>query len=143
MRRLHLVVGLAGVLAFLGTGQYMDRWHDHLTGMESTQRMLFRSTHIYLLLASLINAALGMYLVPAAGLRRGLQAAGSLLLLAAPPLLLLGFSREPWLAGLDRPFSRPAIYASLAGVVLHLASRWPVRGQASVSPSDLKASHAL
>jgi len=51
MRRLHLIVGLGGVVAFLLTGQYMDRVHDHLRDMDPTPRLLFRSTHIYLLLS--------------------------------------------------------------------------------------------
>jgi hypothetical protein len=51
MRRFHLGVGLLGVIAFVGTGQY----HEHLRGMTDAQRLLFRSTHIYLLLASLLN----------------------------------------------------------------------------------------
>ena len=61
LRRIHLVVGLAGVVLFLGTGQYMDRVHDHLRGMEDVRRMLFRSAHIYLLWSSLLNLALGLY----------------------------------------------------------------------------------
>ena len=51
MRRFHLGAGLLGVLAFLATGQY----HEHLRGMDDAQRLLFRSAHIYLLLASLLN----------------------------------------------------------------------------------------
>lgn len=123
MRRLHLMTGLVGVVAFLASGQYMDLAHDHLRGMDDATRLLFRSTHIYLLLTSLLNLALGLYAVDApAGWRRRLRCAGSLLVLAAPPLLVAGFLREPWLSGLDRPFSRPALYGSLAGMLLHLLS---------------------
>src|SRR5262249_56697175 len=63
MRRLHLVVGLVGLLAFLASGQYMDLGYDHLRRLDDTRRMLFRSTHIYLLFAALLNLALGLYLV--------------------------------------------------------------------------------
>jgi hypothetical protein len=128
MRRLHLVVGLAGVAVFLATGQYMDRAHDHFRDMDDTRRLLFRSTHIYLLLASLLNLSLGLYLSDAGpGWRRWAQRAGSALVLLAPPLLVAGFATEPWLSGLDRPYSRPALYGALAGMVLHLGSRWPRR----------------
>src|SRR5262245_60170169 len=100
MRRLHLLVGLAGLAAFLASGQYMARAHDHLRGMDDARRLLFRSTHIYLLFAALLNLALGLYLRTApAGWRRWLQLAGPVLLLAAPFLLAAGFLTEPWLAG--------------------------------------------
>ena len=32
MKRVHLVVGVAGVVAFLLTGQYMDRALGHMVG---------------------------------------------------------------------------------------------------------------
>jgi hypothetical protein len=44
VRWLHLTVGIVGVVGFLGTGQYMDRAHDHLRGMDDARRLLFRST---------------------------------------------------------------------------------------------------
>jgi hypothetical protein len=123
MRVIHLIVGLLGIVAFLGTGQYMDRYHAHLEGMPDTQRMLFRSTHIYLLLVSIINAALGLYYQQSAiGWRRILATLGSILLLAAPVLLLVGFCIEPWLTELARPYSRPGLYITLAGIMFHLVA---------------------
>jgi hypothetical protein len=120
MRRLHLVVGLGGVVAFLLTGQYMDLAHNHLAGMDPTPRLLFRSTHIYLLLASLVNLALGLYLTPATGAwRTWLRHTGSVLVLMGPVLLGIGFFVEPWLTDLARPYTRPALYNTLAGMLLH------------------------
>src|SRR5262249_60781011 len=88
MRRLHLVVGLVGLLAFLASGQYMDLGYDHLRRLDDTRRMLFRSTHIYLLFAALLNLALGLYLVAApAARRRRLGYARSALVVVAPALL--------------------------------------------------------
>ncbi len=128
MRRLHLIVGLASLPAFLASGQYMDLRYEHLHGLDDTTRMLFRSTHIYLLLAGLLNLALGMYAVVAhGGWRRWLQITGSILILLGPPLLVVAFLIEPWLTGLDRPYSRPAIYGTAAGMMLHLLSWRPIR----------------
>ena len=128
IRRTHLIVGLAGVAAFLGTGLYMDRVHGHLRGYDDTVRMLYRSTHIYLLLSASINVMTGLYLRPAESTaRRLLQGLGSVALLVGPPLFLAAFCVEPYLADLARPWSRIAIYLTLAGVVLHLFSavrRW-------------------
>jgi hypothetical protein len=128
MPRLHLVVGLVALVAFLASGQYMALGHDHLRGLDDTTRMLFRSTHIYLLFAALLNLALGLYLtVDPPGWRRGLQRGGSALLLVAPLLLGVAFLTEPWLSGLDRPYTQPAIIGSLVGIGLHLTSRLPRR----------------
>jgi hypothetical protein len=135
MRRLHLVVGLVGLAAFLASGQYMDLGYDHLRGLDDATRLLFRSTHIYLLFAALLNLALGLYLeAEPAGWRRWLQRVGSALVLVAPPLLAAGFLTEPWLSGLDRPYSRPAIYGSLAGLILHAGGRWRRRARGSAGP---------
>jgi len=124
MRWLHLAIGLVALVAFLASGQYMDQAHDHLRGYDDATRLLFRSTHIYLLFAALLNLVLGLYLVAEApGWRRWMQRAGSVLLLAAPGFFAAAFLTEPWLTGLDRPYSRPGAVGSLAGVLLQLLSR--------------------
>jgi len=121
VRWIHLAVGILGIAAFLATGLYMDRWHGHLRGYDDTVRMLYRSTHIYLLMAAVINVMAGLYLRPAdSRVRQVLQAIGSVALLAGPPLFLAGFCTEPYLADLARPWSRIAIYLALAGAVFHL-----------------------
>jgi hypothetical protein len=125
VRWLHFSVGLVGIVAFLGTGQYMDKAHDHLRGMDDAQRLLFRSTHLYLLFSSLINLALGLHLRPATGWRYWIRAGGSLLLLTTPFLALTGFFVEPWLSELDRPYTRPTAYFCLAGILVHLICLQP------------------
>lgn len=128
IRRTHLYVGLAGIVAFLATGLYMDRFHGHLRGYEDTVRMLYRSTHIYLLLAAVVNVSLGLYLQQAESTwRRLLQLIGSAALLAGPPLFTVAFCIEPYLPGLARPWSRPAIYLALAGALFHLLAAIPQR----------------
>ena len=121
VRWLHLAVGIVGVIGFLGTGQYMDKALDHLRGMDDAHRLLFRSTHIYLLYGSLVNLALGLYLSATFGWRRWVRTIGSLLIVVTPWMAAAGFFTEPWLTGLDRNFSRAAAYCCLAGMVLHLA----------------------
>jgi hypothetical protein len=125
LRWLHLAVGVVGIVGFLLTGQYMDKVHDHLRGMDDARRLLFRSTHIYLLFCSLVNLALGLYFRPGIGWRHWIRLLGSLLVLAAPFLEAVGFFSEPWLSGLDRPYSRPAIYGCFAGMLLHLIALSP------------------
>lgn len=130
LQRLHLLVGLATVIMFLLTGQYLDIRYDHLRGMDDATRLLFRSTHIYLLFSGLLNLALGLYMTGESGSGREragdtapggdlLRAIGSVPILIGPLLFLAGFLREPFLGGLARPFSTPALYATLAGMALH------------------------
>ena len=59
-------------------------------------------------------------MVPVHGrLARALQLLGSVLLVAAPVLLLYGFIVETPLAAVERPVSRDGIYCALAGVLAH------------------------
>ena len=121
----HAVIGALGLVTFLLTGQYMDLRYDHLHGMESQPRLLFRSAHIYLLFSSLLNLMLGVYgRMAHQGLQRQLQRLGSILIAVGPPLFVLAFVKEPWLQDLTRPFARPGIYAAAAGVLLHVAGAW-------------------
>lgn len=120
LRIAHLAVGLVFLAVFLLTGQYMDRYLDHLQATPDTQRMLFRSTHIYLLWSALLNLALGLYLrLSPVRVRRTVQWLGSIMVLGGPFLLTIAFFHEPSLHGLLRPLSRPAIYAAFGGLLLH------------------------
>ncbi len=126
LRHAHLWMGIAGIGAFLLTGLYMDRAHGHLRGYDDTVRMLYRSTHIYVLLSAVTNTMLGLYLQQAESLwRRSLQRLGSAALLAGPPLFVAGFCTEPYLSDLARPWSRFAIYLALGGAMLHLSAAIP------------------
>jgi hypothetical protein len=117
MKRLHLVIGLVGFVAFLGTGASMRLHQPGMGELDGGTRMLYRSRRSYLLLSGLLNLALGTY-CRASG-RRRFQSIGSWLILAAPPLLLAAFVREPHRSDLGLPFTRPAIIGMLVGTLLH------------------------
>lgn len=123
MKRLHQVVGLAVIVAFLLTGQFMDHHNPKMPDLDDGTRMMFRSRHIYILLAGLVNLGIGTYF----GYRTGrwqkiVQAIGSGLIIIAPFLLISAFFYEPTIEGLQRTFSLPAIVALLAGTLFHLIS---------------------
>lgn len=59
MRRIHLIIGLLGVIAFLLTGQFMKHHHPRMEELSAEVRMMYVSRHIYLLGASLVNVVLG------------------------------------------------------------------------------------
>ena len=119
-RTVHLVIGTAGLIAFVLTGQYMRWVHNGLQGMPDGPRLFLRSSHIFLLLASLLNVVLGCYLVR---LRRGwlrhAQSLASLAIVMGPPLLCLSFFFEPHNPNLMRPIGQLAIFVSFGGVLLH------------------------
>ena len=123
LRVAHLWIGIVGFLAFLLTGQYMHWFLHHLIGMADGPRLLYRSSHIYLLWSSLLNILLGSYIVHFEHrLFRGIQLAGSLALLLGPILLLSSFFIESNSLNLSRPLARAAIYLALSGVLLHVIS---------------------
>ena len=128
----HVGFGLLVVVAFLLTGQYMNRFHEHLRGMPDGQRMLYRSRHIYILLAGLLNVGLGTYLrLRPARLARALQLLGSALVVAATCLLVAAFFYEPPLANPEHvPLSRLGLYGIFAGTLLHLLGGASRQGRA-------------
>jgi hypothetical protein len=121
MKRFHLIVGLAVVIVFLLTGQYMEYVHNRQ--LPDGTRMLYRSRHIYLLLAGLLNLAIGIYFTPQRqGWRRKLQLVGSILILLAPGLLLAGFFSEPH-KGPEHTMIAPfGIFAVALGTLFHFVS---------------------
>jgi hypothetical protein len=123
LRRIHLWLGIMTLLVFLMTGQFMDKQLGHLVGMADGPRMLYRSSHIYLLWSGLLNVSLGLYPIQFGhGWSGGAKRLGSVLILVSPPLLLISFFLEPHLSNFERPYSRAANYLVTLGVLLHLFS---------------------
>jgi len=119
LRVVHLVVGVAGLIAFAASGMYMVGVHAGLQGMPDGPRLFFRSAHIYLLFGSLLNLALGCYLVRLErGVLRHVQSFGSLLILAGPFMLCGSFFFEQHNPELERPFGQLAIFLALGGGLL-------------------------
>jgi hypothetical protein len=130
MKRLHLIVGLATLAVFVLTGQYMDKFHEHLSHTPDAPRLLFRSRHIYLLAAGLMNILLGVYLTASAGVwRKRAQTIGSALLLFAPALLLYAFFTEPFRGGWQFVASFYGVIILLAGTLFHLFNAIPSRSR--------------
>jgi hypothetical protein len=112
------------IVAFLLTGQFMDFHNPKVREMtDEGARMMFRSRHIYILLAGLLNLGIGVYFTyRKESWRKGLQLTGSILLIIAPLLMIVAFFYEPTLKGMQRPLTLPAIVALLVGVFFHLLS---------------------
>jgi hypothetical protein len=124
VKSLHLLVGLGGVLAFLGTGAYMATHFPAAYDSNETIRYLYRANHVYLLLGSLVNIAVGIYRPGSRpGWRGKVGLAGSALLVAAPVLLLYAFFFEAPIATPERAATFFGVLMLLLGVL----AQWPNR----------------
>ena len=131
MKRFHLIFGVVVVIAFLLTGQYMDKYLNHLDGMPDGPRMLYRTRHIFILLAGLINLGIGAYFhARSFHGRRVMQLLGSGLIVLATVLFVAGFFYEPMLTSLHTPLSHWGMYSIFAGTLLHVLSGIGARGAA-------------
>ena len=110
-------------MAFLLTGQYMDKVYNHMHGVPDAQRLLFRTRHIFILLAGLLNLGIGAYFTYRSETwRRAFQLLGSLLIFTASFLFLIAFFYEPHLSNLRTPLSHWGTYTIAVGTLLHAAS---------------------
>ena len=115
-RTLHLWFGSAGLLLFVLQGQYMQHVID-VPALIDGQRVLYRSGHLYCMLAAAINVCLGCLQGAAAG-PTALQRLCSALLLLAPVLLWLSFFTELSGGSIDRMLASCGLYAIFAATGL-------------------------
>jgi hypothetical protein len=116
--RAHWLVGLLTLVIFPLTGQYMR----HIVGvphLESVPRLIFRSRHLFLLVAGVANLALSN----SQPFHRG-QRVASVLILVAPFFLVAAFFIDP-ARGLDSStVFRLAMYSFwIAGILLAIVNR--------------------
>ena len=130
LRRVHLVVGIVAVVAFLLSGQVLGHHHPHMEQLSAELRMMYVSRHIYLLAGALVNTVLGLYLqMHPSHWRRGLQLVGSMLILASVFSLTLAFVVEPALGMAGRGWrSYVGLIALFIGVMIHLVAKAGVPG---------------
>ena len=111
------------MVGFLLTGQYMDKFYNHLHGMPDGPRLLYRTRHIFILLAGLLNLALGAYFsYRVEPWRRTVQIIGSLLIFTASSLFFAAFFYEPNLTDLQTPLSHWGTYTIATGAILHVVA---------------------
>jgi hypothetical protein len=135
LKPLHLIVGIAGIVVFVLTGQYMAIFLQGLGGLPDGPRLLYRTSHLYLMWSSLVNLLVGVYFVTAtANSARIMQCIASTLLLAGPPLILTGFFLESPANNLLRPFCGWANYFALAGVLLHVVASRSAGARQQINP---------
>ena len=123
MKKLHLIFGILVLVVFLLTGQYMNHYYNHMVGVSDGVRLLYRTRHIFILLAGLLNLGIGIYFTyRQTTWRRVLQAFGSALIVVGSLLFIAGFFYEPKLENLYTPLSHWGTYTIVAGTFFHLFS---------------------
>lgn len=124
MKRLHLIAGIAALLVFALSGQYMHHVLELSAEEEFTsRRMMYRASHIYLLWAGAVNVLLGCYWAPFEGrYAQPAQWFGSALILVSPFVLLAAFWLEPPVTDMDGALTFLGCVALLAGTGLTLLS---------------------
>jgi MFS family permease len=124
MRRVHLILGLLGVVAFLITGQLLKHHSPPVRMLTPEVRMMYVSRHIYLLGAALVNLVLGLYFREySPAWRRTLQRIGSVLIFLSVLSLLMAFISEPALGLAGRSWrSYFGLIGLFAGVMTHLVA---------------------
>jgi hypothetical protein len=132
----HLLVGAATLVGFLISGVYMLVHDPALGKLDLGLHLLYTSRHIYVLAAALIHLVLGAH-VGRARTRgvRGVQWAGSMMLVVASGLLMLAFVAEPVGTGHRTPLSRFGLYSLFVGTILHIGTGLRSRGaELAVAP---------
>jgi len=122
---LHLVVGWLTVAAFLATGLFMRLGYPGVAPPDLAHRVFFRTHHLYLLAAALVNllAGVGLRTARAPARRPRLALAASILQLVSPPLLLLGFATEHMTPALRGEATSFGWFTLAAGVLVYLLAR--------------------
>ena len=121
MKKAHLIFGIFVLIVFLLTGQYMDKYYNHMVGVPDGIRLLYLTRHIFILLSGLTNLGIAAYFTYRLEFwRRALQLVGSGLIFTASFLYIVAFFYEPGLRNLRTPLSHWGTYCIAAGVVLHV-----------------------
>ena len=125
MQRVHLIGGVAGVAAFVLSGQMLRLHHPAMRAMDDGPRMMLISRHIYVLGGGLVNLALGLYLrSEGEGWRKHLQMAGSVLVAVALLPLVMAFLAAPEHVVEGRSWwTAYGWFALFGGMMLHLLAR--------------------
>jgi hypothetical protein len=61
LKKIHLGIGITGLVIFIATGQYFKLYLHGLQDLDNSYRLLLRSAHVYLFFASFINLLFGLY----------------------------------------------------------------------------------
>lgn len=124
---LHFVIGLVFLILFLLSGVYMSQNFPELYSGREEIRMMYRATHIYILMSALLNLITGSYLL---NLKNPnfvkIRVVASGLIYITPVLFSIAYIYEPPAYLIDRPITFWTVLCLFSGVMLHslLSLNW-------------------
>jgi hypothetical protein len=123
LKVIYLFAGTASLLFFVWTGQYLNATYPTKEDMDMAYRVMLRSRHIFLLLVSLLEIGMGVYISSAD--RKVfilIQYAATLSLLTAHILFIYAFFYEVDVQYIPKtPVLHNATYLALFSIILHVS----------------------
>jgi hypothetical protein len=127
-QRLHLIVGLLALIAFVLTGQVMKHHEPAMRELSEAVRLMYRSRHIYILAAAVPNALLALYYTPLKSWRHWIQCVGCGVFLVAPFFATWAFFVEPERGFIGHSWhSAYPMFGIFGATLLHLLARLGAR----------------
>lgn len=114
---LHCLLGIFGIVLFLGQGIYMMEAHNGLSQLADGPRMLFRSAHIYTLLLASLHLALGAFTSVWRPLYWPMLAA-SILSISAFFMVCYGFFFESFAQDLNRNITKLGLFGLFGASII-------------------------
>jgi hypothetical protein len=116
----HFIIGIVFFLLFILTGIYMILNFPELYNDREEVRMMYRATHIYILMSALINLMAGNYLVQTTKFSfLILTKFASSLILVTPIMFSIAFMYEPAEYLVNRSISFWAVVFLVVGVLFY------------------------
>ena len=124
IKLIHNLTGAISFMVFLGTGVYMLTKFPAIDTSNDFIKYIYKASHIYILMASLLNMILGGYFsLNEKKIDKIFQIIGSVLIILSTLMLIFAFFHEPGNLDVGRPITGPAIVAIFFGVIFHWLSR--------------------
>ena len=121
LKKLHLISGVLFLFVFAITGAYMLFVLNLPEQPFDASRMMYRASHMYLLIAACVNVMAGIHWQRFSNpVANQIQVIGSILLLVMLPLFLWAFLVEPREADMERGLTFWANVSLLTGTGLSL-----------------------
>tara|TARA_B100000315_G_scaffold28481_1_gene24287 strand:- start:23760 stop:24176 length:417 start_codon:yes stop_codon:yes gene_type:complete len=124
IKLLHNLTGAISFIVFLGSGLYMMTKFPGIDKSNEVIKYVYKASHIYLLLASLLNMILGGYFLSNnKRVDKIFQVIGSVLIISSTLMLIFAFFHEPGNPAVGRQITVPAIILIFFGALFHSLSR--------------------